>query len=264
MQARLPIVARDNRSAPSPPSYAQQRLWFLDQLNPANPFYNIHHSLNLDFALDVRVLERALNEIVRRHEALRTPFVAVEGRPMQVVAPELRLKLPVVDLGHLPAPRSRRRRPCELATEEAREPFDLGTGPLLRVLVVRLTPRRWVLSLTLHHIVSDGWSLRILFGELSRLYEAFAAGRPSPCPSSHIQYADFALWQREQLAGDRLRSRSSPTGATARRPAPARPAHRPAAPAGAELRGATHHFSLPPDSSPACRRPRQRPARPCS
>jgi amino acid adenylation domain-containing protein/non-ribosomal peptide synthase protein (TIGR01720 family) len=186
-----------------PTSFAQQRLWFLDQLVPGNPFYNIFSALPLRLQ-NFAALERALNEIVRRHEALRTTFSISGDKPMQVVAPALTLSVPVIDLRNLPVA-ERGAEVQRLAEEESRRPFDLARGPLLRATVLKQTDIESVLLLTIHHIVSDGWSVGILFRELTALYQAFATGRPAGLPELRIQYADFAVWQRDWLKGDLLK-----------------------------------------------------------
>jgi len=204
-----------------PLSPAQRRLWFLDQMSPGTPLYNIPGTARLRGPLDVDALERTLNEIVQRHEALRTTF-RVEGRPpegepVQVVAPFLAVPLPVIDLrGFSPdEPEtearglSQARRLAEarglseahrLAEAEARRPFDLGFGPLVRAGLFRLADQDHLFVLVMHHIVSDGWSLGVLMREIATLYEAFASGRPSPLPALSIQYADFTRWQADALA----------------------------------------------------------------
>jgi hypothetical protein len=187
-----------------PASFAQARLWFLDQWEPGSPAYNIAAAVRLAGPLFAPALARALNEIVRRHEALRTRFAAVDGQPVQVIAPRLEVPLPVVDLGALPEserePEARRR-----AREEALRPFDLAHGPLLRASLLRLGDREHVVLLTMHHIVADGWSMGVLVRELRELYEAFRRGLPSPLPELSIQYADYAAWQRRWLRGQVLR-----------------------------------------------------------
>jgi hypothetical protein len=186
-----------------PTSFAQQRLWFLEQLAPANPFYNIFQAVRFGQAVDLELLERSLNEIVRRHEALRTRFVAVEGQPMQVILAHLNLTVGRVDLRAL-RPGAREAEARRLAGEEARRPFVLAEGPLLRATLVRLADADCLLLLSMHHIVSDGWSMGVFFGELRALYAAYAAGLASPLAELPIQYADYALWQREWLQGERL------------------------------------------------------------
>jgi len=191
------------RSGELPASFAQQRLWFLDQWEPASGLYNIAAAVHLTGPLDTEALERSLREIVRRHEVLRTHFAATEGRPVPVITEESSLPLPVIDLSDLPAgerePEARR-----LAGEEARRPFHLAAGPLLRVTLLRLAPDEHVALVVLHHIVSDGWSVGVLNRELGALYEAYAAGRPSRLPDLPLQYADYAVWQRQWLQGDVL------------------------------------------------------------
>src|SRR5829696_4872100 len=186
-----------------PMSFAQQRLWFLDEIAPGNPFYNIPLVLPFPGRLDRGILARAINEIVRRHEALRTTFRLVDGEPSQIVAPSLTIPVGNVTLEDVPQ-EARDAHLQRLATDEARRLFDLRRGPLLRVTVVTLGDANHVILVTLHHIVADGWSLGVFVRELSTLYVAFAAGRPSPLPELTLQYADFAVWQREHLRGERL------------------------------------------------------------
>ncbi|MFZ0922507.1 MAG: amino acid adenylation domain-containing protein, partial [Candidatus Acidiferrales bacterium] len=184
-------------------SFAQQRLWFFDQLEPGLPAYNIPAAVRLKGPLNLAALERSLNEIVGRHESLRTTFANVEGRPTQVIAPTLMIKLPVVDLRKLPVS-ERETEIRRLITAEAQRPFDLSRGPLIRGTVLRLGDEEHVGLLTMHHIVSDGWSTGILVRELATLYVAFCFGGPSPLPALPIQYADFAHWQRQWLQGEVL------------------------------------------------------------
>ena len=184
----------------APLSYAQQRLWFLDQLVADNPFYNESSALRLMFPLDTKALRDSLNEIVRRHEALRTTFHAMAGRPLQRVAAALELEMTVVDLEPLPAA-DREARALQLAREEARSGFDLARGPLIRTRLLRLGPDDHVFLLTMHHIICDGWSMQVFFNELKTLYASFCARQPSPLPALRIQYTDFAVWQRNWLQG---------------------------------------------------------------
>ncbi len=181
-----------------PTSFAQEQLWVVDQLDPG-PVYNIFSALPFPGAPDQPALRRALAEVVRRHEALRTTFHAQGGQPVQRIAPAGPLALPVADLRALP-PALREAEAARLIAQEKAHRFDLARGPLLRALLV-LQEREHLLLLVVHHIVSDGWSVGVLARELGVLYEAFAAGRPSPLPVLPLQYADFALRQREQFAG---------------------------------------------------------------
>ncbi|MET0398144.1 MAG: condensation domain-containing protein, partial [Longimicrobiaceae bacterium] len=195
-------VPRDPDGA-LPLSFAQQRLWFIDRLEPGSPAYNMPFPLRLRGALDARALRRALSEIVRRHEALRTVFGESEGQGVQIIRPARPVSLPVVDLRALPA-EARERRVRELARADSLRPFDLRRGPLLRTALLRAGDDDWALLLNVHHIVSDGWSTGILVGEFSALYGAFSRGEASPLPEPPVQYADFAVWQREWLAGPRM------------------------------------------------------------
>jgi amino acid adenylation domain-containing protein len=184
-------------------SFAQQRLWFFDRLKPGNPAYNIPAAVRLKGPFNLAALELSFNEIVKRHESLRTTFGDVDGRPTQLIAPNLTIKLPVIDLRSLPAG-EREKEVRRLATAEAQLPFDLSQGPLLRGTVLRLDDAEHVGLLTMHHIVSDGWSTAILVREMATLYVAFCAGGSSPLPALPIQYADFAQWQRQWLQGEVL------------------------------------------------------------
>jgi amino acid adenylation domain-containing protein len=193
-------VARDREL---PLSFAQQRLWFLDQLQPNSAFYNLPAAVRLTGKLDVAALEQSFNAIVRRHEALRTTFTSQDGRPSQVIAPSLHLTVPVEDLAAFPQD-ERETKAQRTATEEVQRPFDLTLGPLLRVKLLRMSEQEHILLLTMHHIVSDGWSGSILIRELVALYQAFANGQPSSLAGPAVQYADFAYWQRESLQGEKL------------------------------------------------------------
>jgi amino acid adenylation domain-containing protein len=184
-------------------SFAQQRLWFFDQLEPGLSAYNIPAAIRLKGPLNLAALERSLDEVVRRHESLRTIFGKVDGHPTQVIAPAMTIALPVVDLRALPAS-ERETEVRRLVTAEALRPFDLSRGPLLRGTVLRLGDEEHIGLLTMHHIVSDGWSTGILVREVAALYLAFRSGGPSPLPALPIQYADFAQWQRQWLQGDVL------------------------------------------------------------
>ncbi|MCP4655201.1 MAG: AMP-binding protein, partial [bacterium] len=195
-----PPMVRISRDREPPLSFAQQRLWFLDQFEPDSTVYNVPHTFRLGGASSPAVLERVVNEVVRRHEVLRTTFAATAGRPHQLIAAELRLPLPVVDLGGLPE-RDREAEARRLATDEARLPFDLGRGPMVRVALLRLAVEDHLVLMTLHHIVSDLWSFGVLLSEVAVLYGAFSLGEESPLPELPLQYADFAHWQRLWLTG---------------------------------------------------------------
>ena len=194
------------RPAPLPLSFAQERLWFLDQLEDSNSAtYNMPTALQLTGDLQIDVLERSIAEIVHRHEVLRTTFSQMNGVPVQVIATELTVPLTHIDLRHLSLAQQQTeiRR---LALEEAHRPFDLQNGPLLRITLLELSDRNHVLLVTIHHICSDGWSVALYTQELSALYPAFAAGQPSPLTPLPIQYADFAVWQHQQMDMGHLNS----------------------------------------------------------
>jgi amino acid adenylation domain-containing protein len=186
-----------------PLSFAQQRLWFLEQLRPGTALYNVADAVSFRGALDRGALAGALSAVVRRHEALRTSFPSRRGTPRQAVHPPAPVPAPLVDLGGLPAPQRAAERARHMAGERDR-PFDLTNGPLLRVLLVRLRPDEHLALFTAHHIVTDAWSSGILLRELAALYRAALAGRPAPLPEPACQYADFALWQRRWLQGEAL------------------------------------------------------------
>jgi amino acid adenylation domain-containing protein len=189
-------------------SYAQQRLWFLDQLAPGSVAYNVPSAVRLKGRLDVEALRRTLDEVVRRHEVLRTTFVAVNGEPVQVIALPSRLELPVMDLSKLPE-EEREAEARQLVAAEAQRPFDLSVGPLLRVQLLRFGAEDQMVLFTMHHIITDGWSTGILVSELAALYEAYVEGRESPLPELEIQYADYTVWQREWLQGEVLEQQLS-------------------------------------------------------
>jgi amino acid adenylation domain-containing protein len=195
-------VARDQEL---PLSYAQQRLWFSVQLEPNNPVYNISAAVRLTGHLNVAALEKTLNEIVRRHEVLRTTFPVVGQQPRQVIVPHLTMTLPLDDLSALPD--EEREAEVQLrAREESECLFDLSHGPVLRVKLLRLSEVEHIALLTMHHIVSDRWSMNLLITEVSALYGAFSTNQPSPLPELPLQYADFTVWQREWLRGEVLES----------------------------------------------------------
>jgi amino acid adenylation domain-containing protein len=184
-------------------SFAQERLWFLDQLESGTAFYNIPVAARLEGPLRAEVLEACFAALADRHESLRTTFADEAGRPWQVIAPRLDLPLPLVDLAALP-PDLREAEHRRVAAAEVRRPFDLARGPLVRLLLLRLGPGEHTLLPTFHHVIADGWSMVVLIRELGELYRALSAGRPSPLSPPELQFADFALWQREHLQGDVL------------------------------------------------------------
>jgi non-ribosomal peptide synthetase component F len=198
-----PMILAARRDEELPLSFAQQRLWFLAQLEPGSPFYNVPVALRLRGDLDASALSGALDEVVARHEALRTTFPSVDGEPRQVIGPVLPVGLETVDLRAITEERQEEEARAR-ALEEALRSFDLAVGPLFRALLLRLDSDDHVLLLTMHHIVADGWSMGVLAEELSALYTAFTAGDASPLQPLPIQYADFAVWQREWLQGDVL------------------------------------------------------------
>src|SRR5947209_19536805 len=191
------------REGDLPLSFAQERLWLFDQLGLNRSVYNITVSYRVEGRLDVPALRRSLEEIVRRHEALRTVFNSKGGRAVQVVLPELPPSFAEVDLS-AEQEGSGAAAFRQSAAAEAERPFDLTRGPLLRATLLRLSDREQVLLLTMHHIVSDGWSMGIFERELVTLYECYSAGQPSPLKELPVQYADFAVWERRRLAGGRL------------------------------------------------------------
>jgi acyl transferase domain-containing protein/acyl carrier protein len=194
----LTPIAPELRQGPLPLSFAQQRLWFIDQLEPGKANYHIPVTLRAEGPLDAAGLALCLGEIVRRHEALRTVFAAAGDSPVQIVQPPAPFALPVIDLSGLPESRREALAPV-LAAAEAAQPFDLARGPLLRGILLRMAAADHIAALTMHHIVSDGWSLGLLIREVGTLYRALLEGRPSPLPALPIQYADFAVWQSRWL-----------------------------------------------------------------
>ncbi|HLL47967.1 MAG TPA: amino acid adenylation domain-containing protein, partial [Longimicrobiaceae bacterium] len=191
------------RATRFPLSFAQQRLWFLYQLDPASPLYNMPAAFRLHGPLDAGALERALAEIVRRHETLRTTFTSEAGEPVQVVSPPGAWRLEVEELGGL-GEAEREAEVRRRVQAEAVRPFDLAAGPLFRALLLRCGAEEHVLLLCVHHVVGDGWSMEVLFRELDAVYSAFLRGEPSPLAEPPLQYADFAVWQRERLRGPAL------------------------------------------------------------
>ena len=203
-----PSIGRLSRDGDLPLSFAQQRLWFLDQLMPGSIAYNITGAVRLTSPLNIAALEQSITEVLRRHEVLRTTFRVVDGQPFQSIAPAKPFILPVTDLKDLPEA-EREAEARRLATEEAHRPFDLAKGPLFRVTLLRLGEEDHIVQYAMHHIVSDGWSIGIFNKEVGLLYHSFSTGQPSPLPELAIQYADFAHWQREWLQGEVLEAQLS-------------------------------------------------------
>ena len=241
---RAPAIPRRARDAAAPLSFAQQRLWFFHELQPGSPLYNMPLAVLLHGRLDAGALQQALAAIVRRHEVLRTCFESRDGTPVQVIAAEAAIDLPVIDL----AGRAEAESAVEaLVREEAHVPFDLTRDPLLRARLWRLAPEEHVLLVTMHHIASDGWSWSVLLQELSALYRDFAAGRAPSLPPLPLQYADYAVWQRTWLEQGTLdRQLAYWRGQLAGMPGfLALPADRPR-PAVQSFRGASATLNLPP------------------
>ena len=198
--AQTQIIQRRKRQGPVIVSYAQQALWIIDQMTPGDPAYNIPEGFYLTGSLNVPALERSLNEIIRRHEALRTNFSSVDSQPVQIISASKRLVLSVIDLSDLPQPEKECEARC-LAREEARRSFDLTADLLVRACLYRMGLDDHILMLTLHHIVADGWSMGVFYKELTALYEAFSAGNPSTLSELEVQYADYSEWEREWMKG---------------------------------------------------------------
>ena len=244
------VIPKRKTLDPCPLSFAQQRLWFLDQLQPGNTAYLVPRTHHLCGPLNPEALERCLEEMIHRHESLRTTFAAPAGQPVQVIHPAGRHCLPLVDLCGLKQ-KQREREAQKLAKQEAECPCDLERGPLVHTSLLRLDHEEHVLLLTLHHIITDGWSNRVLTRELVTLYRAFAAGHPSPLVSLPIQYADYALWQREWLQGEVLEAQldywTKRLGGVPSIELPADYPHPPVL----SSRGAAHRFVLAEDLSQA-------------
>ncbi|HEU5132353.1 MAG TPA: condensation domain-containing protein, partial [Pyrinomonadaceae bacterium] len=199
-----PIRKRDASITHLPLSFAQQRLWFLDQLEPGNVTFNIALGVRWSGPLDIAIFERCVSEIVSRHESLRTTFPIVDDKPIQLISPPpQQISLPLVDLSGLPETE----RAAAVANErrlEVQTSFDLANGPLWRARVLRLAAQEHIVLFTKHHAISDGWSNAVIVREMAALYRAFAMGQRSPLEPLPVQYADYALWQREWLQGDVL------------------------------------------------------------
>ncbi|HET6976590.1 MAG TPA: amino acid adenylation domain-containing protein [Pyrinomonadaceae bacterium] len=207
-EAQLPLVRRTQSATSLPLSYAQERLWILDQLSPGNPFYNMNSGVRMNGRVQTAALTQSVSELLRRHEVLRTRIVEVNGRPVQQILPETNWQLPVVDLSGLAA-RERQTVAQQIAEHKVSRGFDLSHGGLLRALLLRLdTEEHWFIS-TMHHIVSDGWSMAVFVRELGKSYPAFEEGEPSPFTELPVQYGDYAVWQREWLSGPLLHEQIS-------------------------------------------------------
>ena len=198
-----PPIQPVSRAGHMPLSFAQMRLWFLHQLDPASVLYNLPLAIRLRGGVNVPAMEQTLTEIVRRHEVLRTTYATSGGQPVQVINPPQPFSLPIVDLSALPADQ-REAEARRLATAEAMRPFNLSEGPLMRVTFLALDEDEYLALFTMHHITSDGWSMALLTREVAVLYDAFSAGAASPLPELPVQYADFAQWQRNWLRGEVL------------------------------------------------------------
>ncbi|HEX8078891.1 MAG TPA: amino acid adenylation domain-containing protein [Jatrophihabitans sp.] len=191
------LTRRPASDAPLPLSHSQRQLWYLDQLAPGNPFYNNPSAFGFTGALDLPALQRAVSEVARRHESLRTVFPLVDGEPRQLVRPASPVPMPLIDLTDLPMA-ERLEQARQLTEADAQAPFDLAAGPLLRTSVLKLGEREYRWLVNVHHIVADGWSIGILVHEVGELYGAYLRGLPSPLPEPAVQYPDYALWQRER------------------------------------------------------------------
>jgi amino acid adenylation domain-containing protein len=203
-----PITRQPRHSNAFPLSFAQQRLWFMDQLVPQHPFYNVPEMIRLKGALNCAALQKAITEIVRRHESLRTRFSTVAGQAMQIITDPSDVPTPMLDLSAIAEP-EREAYVQYLTFEEARRPFDLSKGPLIRTALLKLSDSEHVLLLLMHHIISDVWSIKVFLRELHVIYLAYCEGKQSPLPDPLIQYVDYAIWQREQMQGEALESHLS-------------------------------------------------------
>jgi amino acid adenylation domain-containing protein len=187
-----------------PASFAQQRLWFLDQLDPETAAYNLPRAFRIAGPLDVDILKQAFQMVVRRHSSLRTIFDSVDGEARQIILSDVEVEIPVIDLAGIPAP-EREAEALRIASEEGKKPFDLSEAPLLRPTLVRLDPEKHFLVLVIHHIVTDGWSIALLFREVTMIYAALTKNETPVLPELTLQYAEYAQWQREYMSGDLLK-----------------------------------------------------------
>ena len=199
-----PLVPANWGATPKPLSFSQKRLWFLDQLEPNSPFYNVPLAMRLVGPFDIVAMERALDGVIARHESLRTTLQLQGDQPAQVVAPQMQLPLVQIDLSTMPEA-EREEEARRLTAEEARRPFNLSKGPLFRAMILTLAPEDHVFMVNLHHAISDGWSLGVLVNDITALYESFRAGTPSQLQPLGITYGDFAIWQRDHLESGALK-----------------------------------------------------------
>ncbi|MDZ7959081.1 MAG: amino acid adenylation domain-containing protein [Aulosira sp. DedQUE10] len=197
---QLPPIEQVARDGELPLSFAQIRLWFLEQLEPGSSTYNLSRALKLQGALNITALEESLTEIIRRHEILRTTFTCVDEQPTQVINSNCSIKIPIINLEDLSV-EVREAEVKKLLKQEAQKSFDLSKNPLFHTLLLQLAAQEYVLIFTIHHIIADGWSAGVIVRELAALYESFCTGKPSPLPELSIQYGDFAIWQRQWLQG---------------------------------------------------------------
>ncbi len=241
---RISIV-RASRQGSLALSFAQQRLWFLDKMDPGIAAYNIPALLSLQGEVSIEILEKSIEEIIRRHEAMRTIFLEEEGIPRQVILPYQPFDLEIVNLKHI-APEEREQKILQRSLEEAQKPFDLAVYPLFRIILWKLAEGNYRLLLNIHHIISDGWSISIFLREMANLYEAFVQAKPSPLPALAIQYADFGVSQRNFLQGEILDTQIAYWKKTlGTNPAVLQlPLDKPR-PASQTFRGECHCFSLP-------------------
>ena len=242
-------IERRRQTGPSILSYAQEQLWFLNQLAPGSPVYNVVDAIRFEGPYNAAAMKRAVEELAKRHEVLRTVFFYGDGRPMQNVLPEIPLAFQEIDLTPF-AGEDQKREWKRVVDEEGRKPFDLSAAPLFRVAIVHLGPAEHKLLLTIHHIIADEWSMEIVHDELTQLYRAFAQGRPSPLPELPIQYADFAAWQRDWMQGEVLEAQAAhwKKELSGSNPVLELPSDKPR-PAVQSFRGSTEIFDLPAELS---------------
>ncbi|MGA9380531.1 MAG: condensation domain-containing protein, partial [Phormidium sp.] len=205
LQISLPAILKRENYQDLPLSYAQKRLWFIDQFEPNSALYNMAFAVHLEGRLEISILERSFQEIIQRHEALRTNVRNVEGKASQIIHQETNWELSIVDLRNLPAEELKNARQ-QLIKQQSIQPFDLANDSLIRATLVRQTETEHILSVCMHHIISDGWSIGIFIQELADLYNAYVQNQPSPLSPLPIQYADFAIWQKEWLKGEVLQN----------------------------------------------------------